>query len=183
MHKNTQLFNLCKTLKYHQRIIFSDQAFEVSWFTNSTQSFREKPRGLWYSFGPAWIEYLSDMYQAPNKTDPVWCLKRIHWVTHVYKLHLNRKKIYTIKNERDFDRFVKNYEKKELIRWDLLQERGWQGIEIRYMEHKEQNHEWYNGWDCSSGCVWDRRSLNRVKLLKAWEITWKAVNKPVSTFI
>ena len=176
--KNKELFSLCRSLKYTQRIIFSDEPFVVSDFVDMPQLVSNKPYGLWYSFGPAWIDFLSNGYQFPKR--PIWCQKHLFSITHVYKLHLRRKYIYKIANRSDLDRFAKKYGYRGKINWGRVKKR-WGGVEIRWQgEDAEKAYEWYDGWDVSSGCIWDRRAINRVKLLQAWKAHWASSSDTVS---
>ena len=97
MEKTTQILELCKKLSYKQRIIFSDEGN----LTSPSQIMERpqescaanKPNGLWYSFGPAWVCYLTNEYKDHGQT---WEKKRLAFMTHIYKIVLNKSLVYCI---------------------------------------------------------------------------------------
>ena len=174
--KNNQLIDLCKKLKYNQNIVFSDEGnlnvpSDVSKDKQRSYAY-SKPKGLWYSCGPVWIEYLTDDYKDQGQT---WEKKRLAGMTHVYSLRLRRKFIYSIETEKEFDIFAKRYARKDnqAVYWDKLDADGWKGIEIDWIPERDKG--WYDGWDCSSGCLWHPKAVKSIKLLLAWDYHFKKI--------
>lgn len=174
MEKTTQILELCKKLSYKQRIIFSDEGN----LTSPSQIMERpqescaanKPNGLWYSFGPAWVCYLTNEYKDHGQT---WEKKRLAFMTHIYKIVLNKSLVYCIENEKQFDEFVCNYGNKNesKIRWNKVADHGWHGIEIRFMQGRD--YGWYEGWDCSSGCIWHPNAIKNIETIKSWRPNWE----------
>ena len=172
--KNQQIVDLCKKLKYEYKIVFSDEG-NLKSHTDVKKDPQwqyfpsRKPHGLWYSFGPSWVSYLTGEYKDHGES---WERKRLACMTHIYRLSLDESKIYCIENEKHFDKFTKNFalKKKSVIDWEKVAE-GWSGVEIRYISNRE-DVEWYIGWDCSSGCIWNPDAVKRIRLLASWEPTW-----------
>lgn len=53
----------------------------------------------------------------------------------------------------------------QLVNWLQVAER-WQGIIIAPYQHSRRldTHTfWYYGWDCSSGCIWDAKAIEKVE--------------------
>lgn len=179
--KTDQIISLCQTLTYRQRIIFSDEGnlkIPSSIKEEEQDAFAtSKPNGLWYSFGPAWICYLTNEYRDHGQT---WEKKRLAWMTHVYRLSLNKSLICCIETEKQFDEFTCYFANKSAskIRWNKVSEL-WHGIEIRYMPSRD--YGWYEGWDCSSGCIWHPKAVRKVETLMSWEPQWESNESAIPT--
>lgn len=183
--KNNELFEVCKKLKYNQRIIFSNEGNlnTVKDILSRTEILEtdSKPDGLWYSFGPSWIKFLSNGYEGfldgwGNKDR--WEYQRVSLYSHVYKLSLHRRNILSIKDEKSFDSFHKKYSNfhRDAIKWSKVA-KEYAGIEIRYLSEKDEDEhiKWYKHWDCSSGCIWDASAVRSIRVIKAWEKRWKSL--------
>lgn len=172
--KNKKIIELCKTMTFSQKIIFSDEGnlLSPSCITNDKQPVIpvKKPLGLWYSLGPSWVSYLTTGRRAN------WKSKRLNWITHIYRLSLVRSLIYAIEDEPHFDQFTERYATQGLtnIHWDKVQADGWCGVEIRYLSERAKVG-WYSTWDCSSGCIWDAAAVRRVSTVAAWKSSWSKV--------
>jgi hypothetical protein len=109
--KNRELVEVCKKLRYNQSIVFSCEGnLKVpSDITEPDQDkfAGDKPFGLWYSEGPAWVEFLTDFYEKPDG-DEDWEQGRMARITHVYSLSINRSRVIGIFNDKQFDRFTKS---------------------------------------------------------------------------
>lgn len=167
--KKQQLLNLAKSLRYSQRIVCSDEGnlHSVGDIYYVKQRRGSKPIGVWYSFGPAWIKFIG------YDRGPSWCKVRANSVSHVYKVRLTSV-VLRIDNAKDFDRFEKKYAdvKRNAIFWDKVA-KDWAGVEIRYLSSKDTfAHPWYEGWDCSSGCIWHQDAVSKIELLQSWERRW-----------
>ena len=133
-----------------------------------------KPRGLWYSFGPAWIEWLTNDYKELGKGYS-WENNRVGGYSNIYVLSLNQKNVCCIHNLKAFDKFNKKYGTKnnQGIYWEKV-ERDYAGIEIKFMQQRCSG--WYDSWDCSSGCIWNKKAVRRIRCIKSWEMEWKNVS-------
>ena len=178
MHLTTEqkldsLLDFCDKLSYEQRIVFSNEGnltarHKVLGVVQPVRS--EKPKGLWYSFGRAWTEFLFDDTES-------WSTQRLIQITHIYELDLDFKKVCEVCNKKDFDDFEDkvSIRNKSYINWSKVS-RHWSGIDVRYCRDKaiygDDWSPWYNDWDVSSGCIWNRDAIRSIKLLKSWTPFW-----------
>ena len=124
-----------------------------------------KPCGVWFSYANTcdnWINWCLD-------EQPDWINPNSHFI---YKMDIinDSCRILCITNLDQLKWFHDTYKKKingffYMIQWELVQNDGWSGILIDSMtiENNEINN-WYIGWDCSSGCIWDT-SIIKMTLL------------------
>lgn len=171
--KITDLLQFSKRLKYSQFIVYSDEGNldKVANVYNLDQDrkYSSKPQGLWFSLGRAWINWLNEP-QPEYVEEESWRNKRMSCITHVYRIWLNYT-VLQILDKKQFDDFEKQYANKycEGINWYTVAMR-YNGILIRY---QKSDSIWYDGWDVSSGCIWNKRGIVKTKLLKAWKPTWR----------
>jgi hypothetical protein len=119
-----------------------------------------KPRGLWVSVAgeddwPAWVRG-----NMPNIR-----------LTHAYRVTLaDDAKTHAIANDVDLDRFTATYAvetahdrrfpwrgaiEKWPIDWRRVA-RDYDGLIIApYQWSCRMEYDWYYGWDCASGCIWN----------------------------
>ena len=172
--KTRQIINFCKKITYRQRVIFSDESnlkLPSHIIDEDQESYaKKKPNGLWYSVGPAWISYLTNGYKDHGKT---WEKKRLTLISNIYQIRLKKSLIYCINTEKEFDDFVLKYATKDesKVRWNKVVEDGWNGIEIRYLESRD--YGWYEGCDCSSGCLWHPKVVKKIDTLASWDYSWE----------
>ena len=127
-----------------------------------------KPRGFWYSVDGDW---------------ETWCSSEMPgWLKGVkYKVILTPKiRLLKLTKLVDIERFNREYrinilpdEKYKLyvINW-LKVARKYDGIEISpYCHELRFKLNWYYGWDCASGCIWN------LKYVKIRRITDRNNNK------
>jgi len=172
--KIKSLSKFCKKLRYSQRIVFSDEGNLEEQFDDLKQREKSwyKPSGLWYGFGRSWIGYLETLIKYEH--DVLWAKKRLSQITHIYRLTLNDT-ILRVHTEKEMAKFENEYATKGRrgVWWSRLAEK-YNGIEIRfhysYMKRSEDN--WYDGWDVSSGCVWNKSGIKKINLLKSWTPYW-----------
>ena len=130
-----------------------------------------KPAGLWYSVGDSWLE---------------WCLAEDFNLdsTYVHELTINEDLIIKVTNEAEFDALVAEYGiydefslqyqgqtsygvelPPNYLDWPKLASK-YAGLEIApYLWSKRLNGGlWYYGWDCASGCIWDKAAIQNVRL-------------------
>jgi hypothetical protein len=125
-----------------------------------------KPKGLWYSVGNSWAEWC-------HGND--WHLGQI-----VYKIFVDYDKIIHLSSHEQLKDFSEKYNKKAIvgitsldlgsrydnIDWEKVYEK-FNGIEISpYLYDYEKTPFWYYGWDCASGCIWNKNAIKKVELLE-----------------
>ncbi len=121
-----------------------------------TQSTEFKPRGLWYSLGMEWIEFLRD--EMPNGAKNR---------TYLYEIQINPSKVLIIDTEEKFIEFNSIYsiQNDEYVDWKKVAQ-SYSGIEIApYMWTFRMSHMWYYGWDVASGCIWKKDGIENIKLI------------------
>ena len=148
-HNAREIFDLDRNRKYEQAVTF-------------------KPRGLWYGFGGAWIE---------------WCRSEMpQWIKpHTYEVEPNGANLLVLRTEADLLQFNSDYKTNyyeengeridglKIIRgvdWPRLAVE-YDGIEIPVYLWQFRLHTeflWFYGWDIASGCIWmvDKVDLKRT---------------------
>lgn len=170
--KNMQFLEVAKKLTYRKRY-----AFTISLLTSIQKAkqgkFTNKPNGLWYSFGDAWISFLTENYNEKTLRDNTdWGKIRIDTYNYIYHLTIDYDKVVKIRNEREFKTFENKYRDGHFIDWKKVQSK-FHGIEIRYL--KDIDEEWYEGWDVSSGCIWHPEAVISAKLIDGWTPNFRNV--------
>lgn len=141
------------------RIVMNKTPIELDINRKYKQSIEMKPRGFWYGFGTAWID---------------WCKSDMpHWVgEYIYTVDVGNSNILKINSMLELIEFTKQYEKDkypalpfigrhDFIDWVSVSDK-YDGIEITpYQWHARFDYMWYYGWDVASGCIWN---LKNVKL-------------------
>ena len=141
-----------------------------------------KPRGLWVSVedGDGWKEWCLDndfylknltyKYEVVLKKDMnILYLKNSNEIlsfTDEYGYD-PLVEIYEQLNKKYPDKFDYSFNSCSAVRWDLLYEK-YQGIVIApycWKRRLDFNCQWYYGWDCSSGCIWDISAIEKFKLI------------------
>lgn len=125
-----------------------------------------KPRGLWVS-----DDDCEDNWHA-------WCESegfRLDCLTHAHDVELkNNASIVILTSAHDIDSFSQEFCFKNKtpmwpfsLRWPAVTKK-WQGIIITpYIWERrmfEGNTDWYCGWDCASGCIWDPTAIASISL-------------------
>jgi len=114
-----------------------------------------KPRGLWYSCGDSWKEWVLD--EMP------------HWFEtykHSYEIKINPATMIMIQTPAEFEAFEAEYsiQSSFIDRIDWLKVASkYAGIEICPYMHKFEMTNWYYPWDIASGCVWHAEAILSVK--------------------
>jgi hypothetical protein len=173
--------------------------------TNTEQNYREdragKPNGIWYSCGGSWIEWcLAEDFGFPHYIHEInvveWRLMMIGDVDGLdgfaAEYGLASDAYYALKsggNKEDFAQLKILDEKpmfsldgdppkmpRNYIDWPVVAE-GWAGVEINpYLWKRRLNGGmWYYGWDCASGCIWDKRAISGIRLLAVYNEESKSV--------
>ena len=164
----------------------------ASWFSSPYSN----PKGLWISYGPAWIDFVNTL---GNKL--TWTL-----ATYVYEIQLN-KTVLHIKNIKEFEKFINTYKNDDdvitfdnVINWKKVKndydglviypylgneiwgiyatEFGFYGYGSAINDYiigiigEKWKHnlyflaEWYRHWETSSGVIWSNSGIKNYKLVK-----------------
>ena len=126
---------------------------------NRVQNNDYKPVGLWYGIDNEWLNWCKS--EMPNWIHP-----------YNYVLELNKAKMVIITNLAQFDQFHNEYKRSILgsryicyIDWERVALK-YGGIEINpYLWERRLPVEciWYYGWDCASGCIWNKEVVLKIK--------------------
>ena len=111
-----------------------------------------KPRGLWYSLGPAWLDYCREV------------LPHFEQALH-YKLTLDRSRLLVINNDAELNAFTKEFAVPEqypgsygyYVDWRKVVASGVGGMEVApyFGMAGGRRVTWAYTWDVPSGVVWD----------------------------
>jgi hypothetical protein len=116
---------------------------------------RYKPKGLWYGINGGWRE---------------WCENEsMDWVyKNNFLVEIDTSNILVINNYQQLvgfsNKYFMNYHGllREFIDWERVSQEFY-GIEIYpYIWQARLEFTWYYGWDCASGCVWDKRAIKNI---------------------
>jgi hypothetical protein len=183
--KADALFEFADTLRYDQRIVFSNEGnlWSVDNIHHPPQYEDDfKPKGLWYSFGKSWITHLRKeldsryVHDDGTSTITVWGETKLRETTHIYQIYLDEDKLIKIYSEEDLKSFEKKHRpvrRRKQVDYGLGSGANWADIAKKYsgMEIKHPHYimsSLFDGWDCSSGCIWNRKAVRSIKLLKSW---------------
>lgn len=149
-HKNIKVLNqYLKKFYGDSRIVFTNKE-EIDNInikqTEKSPTINRKPKGLWYSLGNEWADFLK--FDAAN-----WASS----YSSVFVLDLNFRKILKIDTPEKLIVFDKNHSRgDDYVDWAVLQRLGYSGVEIiPYRGESRYSMSWYNGWDVASGCIWN----------------------------
>ena len=152
----------------------TDKSFKKKDFKQSGE-FTSKPYGTWFSYGFSWLE---------------WCeLEMPEWVgKHHYELKIDFTHILVIENIDDLRELHKKYGGKPIEGY-TMEYIAWQKLAINYdgiafpnfhsVKHKMMYEgridtklndlylkaTWYNGVDCDSGCIWNKKAIKKATLM------------------
>lgn len=127
---------------------------------------RWKPHGLWVSD--------DDDYGWAD-----WCRGagfRAFALKYRYKITLAEShNVLIIKNRRQFKKFHKEFSLEndprlrnnpfidlERIDWSKVM-KVYDGVIITPYRWEFRFYIWYNGWDCASGCIWNRKAVKSIR--------------------
>ncbi len=119
-----------------------------------------KPEGLWLSVGKAWQEWCEgEEFSLGN-------------LERRYSIKLSSSaRLLRLTTEESIRAFSDKYGQESkhtgslYVDWRRLA-RQWQGIIISpYQWECRLDLFWYYGWDCASGCVWDKEAIASISEL------------------
>ena len=118
----------------------------------------DKPSGLWYSVGPAWVDFCREV--LPKRE-----------AEHHYRLTLDRSRLLEISSAGDLDAFFKEYavvgsrHYDHSIDWGRVAASGG-GLEVApYIGRVGQRVTWAYSWDVPSGVLWDDSLILDAELI------------------
>jgi hypothetical protein len=129
-----------------------------------------KPRGIWYSEGSNWLDWLS--VEMPGWLDDC---NYIYSLVPKYSDGLNGSGgVLQLRTEEEIRDFSFRYGKlgpggvEVAIDWARVAQR-FDGIEIipyQYGLRFDMRMPWYYGWDVGSGCIWHEGGVSQFSLLR-----------------
>jgi hypothetical protein len=119
---------------------------------------RYKPKGLWVSVGEAWREWCEGEEYALDTLA----------VRHVVEL-APEANILVLETADELDCFTARYLvegtgwREDMVDWEQVS-RSHQGVIVApYQWSRRLELDWYYGWDCASGCIWDGDAIYAIR--------------------
>ena len=119
----------------------------------------DKPAGLWYSLGPAWLDFCREVLPAFER--------ELH-----YRLTLDRSRLLVVANDAELNAFIAQYRvgsgpADEPIDWCRVAASGYAGIELpQYLGMQDGRRVTFAyTWDVPSGVVWDASAILDTQLI------------------
>jgi hypothetical protein len=141
------------------RTIHNSKSPKLAFKNTTEQTITHKPRGLWYG-----VEGDDDWLH--------WCKGEMpEWIKpYNFLIEIDYSKMLVISTTSELKAFTEEYRvSKDLytsINWPTVTKR-YKGIEISpYQWSCRLAIDWYYGWDCASGCIWNRRAIKSITKLK-----------------
>ena len=156
LKESTELFGVPLNDPKQNVFISKDEFTDIRPMEQSTGM---KPKGLWYSCGDEWIDWVSGEM-------PEWLAA----ANYLYEIEISDD-VYEIVSAKGLMQFENLYGVPMgggmlQIDWKKVQDDGWAGIQIcPYRSEARYSSMWYYGWDVASGCIWDPAGLQSFKLL------------------
>jgi len=128
-----------------------------------------KPKGLWYSIGNSWAEYIYS--EIPDKID---------FYNYLYEIKVTNK-IKIINTIEEAIEFSKKYGDSngyttEGVDWGEVA-KDYSGIEIKdpYNFSRIEYNQllWMYGWDIPSGCIWDKSGIESIEFIQKSQSLYK----------
>lgn len=159
------VYTVCTPVPVHKKQYYDYFARTIS---KAQMGLDHKPPGTWYSFGCAWVDFLHCQYKEWHRP---WVLERLSTYKYIYRIRVDRKKIFILRSYNDIRQFTKEFGLFS-SKWYHAEKIDWQrvakltdGIEIKFNEKADDKSLWYSTWDCSSGVVWNGLAIKKVKLI------------------
>ncbi len=134
---------------------------EIKVLRNVRQMKCYKPYGLWYGIDNSWKDWCKS--EMPEQFE---------LYKYLYELKINISKILQIRTLSGLRRFANKYKVMidesnfiSIINWFKVS-KEYYGIEINphlWRSMFNTNYIWYYGWDCASGCIWNKKAIKNIK--------------------
>ena len=130
------------------RVVMLSRPLERPVPVGAQPSADDKPRGLFYSIGPAWLDFAREVLPAFERE-------------HHYKLTLDRARLVVINSDADVRAFAREFGAAaghNNIDWRRVAASGAGGIEVAHyfgLGLMRGHVYWSYSWDVPSGVVWD----------------------------
>jgi hypothetical protein len=121
-----------------------------------------KPNGLWYQINSNW----NNLCNKNNKDTEFYKLKKqdvFRVKPYNIVLDINFSNIIIIDSSDKVDEFSRKFEGNTIysIKWNNVA-KEYKGIEIPNLKNIK-HYKWMDGWDISSGCIWDLSVIKNYK--------------------
>lgn len=157
-----QYSKLSKAINPFDKIVLTNKP-EINLSFNYKQDvMSDKPHGLWYATGAAWIDYILHRGRFVD-VDQLY--------ESAFKLDINYDRMVQIVNFKTLRDFTHEYMAKEMpnikpINWRRVA-LSYSGIEISpYVKGGFLHFPWYVGWSIASGCIWSRDAINKIERIE-----------------
>lgn len=146
----------------NDRIHFTE---DKAWTLNKSKTYIQttefKPRGLWYSMGNSWRDWIESEMPDWNPS-----------YDFAYKLEVDTTDILILKTEEDVHTLSRDYGRRIIngnptsIDWVEIAG-SWKGIEFpEYLYSVRYDYLWYSTVDVAGGCIWDMSAIKSATPLK-----------------
>jgi hypothetical protein len=116
-----------------------------------------KPKGLWFSFGTEWVDFIDREYTRNN-----------HSLQNVYDIKTNDSTILTLGKENE-EQFLNKYGIRNKydnmdVDWSKVAT-DWDGVEIIINPRELNERMLWSTWDIPSGCIWNIKGITSIRKL------------------
>lgn len=134
-----------------------DSRLSLTTLYNVYQTVDMKPSGLWYGIGRSWLDFVAGDFTAAAHE-------------YLYKFEINRERLLRIDDYPAFDTTWHTHrDTAYFMDWPTIAEK-FAGIEIApYLYQRRLEALWYYGWDCASGCIWDKDVITDITLFAKFD--------------
>ena len=126
----------------------------------SEQPIDFKPKGLWFSFGTEWIDFLERSMFSRDEAS--------NMLQHTYDIQTNDSTILTLgkENEKQFlNKYgvINKYDNMD-VDWSKVAT-DWDGVEIIINPRELNERMLWSTWDIPSGCIWNIKGITSIRKL------------------
>ena len=126
----------------------------------SEQSIDFKPKGLWFSFGTEWIDFLDRSMFTREEVSNL--------LQHTYDIQTNDSTILTLGKENE-EQFLNKYGIRNKydnmdVDWSKVAT-DWDGVEIIINPRELNERMLWSTWDIPSGCIWNIKGITSIRKL------------------
>lgn len=159
---------LCDSMNCVDKRLHISHQKDLRFYRADRHGVADKPNGLWYSFGLAWLSWV-----LRNKPS---------WVTpYIYEVHIYEEHVLNLEFE-SRNLFEDNYAYKahqhgwptdatkviHYIDWPKVA-LEYRGVEVPNYSRACGTSSWLRAWDVPSGCVWSRKAIERITLFAYYD--------------